>query len=610
MRKTILSLLLAMFAVMGVQAQVEKGYYTIKNNGNGNYINVLGRRTVGFASDNTSLPGTVYLIQANTQKTMNVGDGEEDDYKVTTLRSQGVDLPGYAVRGMKYVDEIVDVVVKKLQLEGEGELFGANGVGEILDKFHECFDYNLYLEPAGTDQYRIYGKTPSMQPVVEFYADHETEIREKLPKLEDKINEVIKKVLKKLDGRGTGILKPYYIHDVWERMGGASSGLTEPEAGNNDAILQFYDDVLTNEGNVWNFAYESVMMYWERVKASPTAQEYLAKLGDYSKYFDRIENIHPNFRYYIVADGNNVDFISQGNVKIQENDPSTIWTVKPCETFTKTFDAGIYRTVYQGKKEYFTTFYADFGYEVPDGCKAYAVTDIKALQKGGLAGLTEFEGVIPAQTPVLLMSTETSAKLEPSTASGTVPEGNLLVGPDYLINEYQIKTPIMETLFDMAKGLLGENSTFYAENIAQYEHLMLRNAGTVNNKYFFGISGDDLLLEDEEGNLIDPNLRVLGMGNPGDNILGFHDIWEKVNANEAFIIDEKDPVKLPVWPDIDRDGNVNVFDVTALIDIILETTPRQYEKVYDYDVADVDGDGKINVFDVTELIDIILPTQQ
>ena len=600
-----------MFAVMGVQAQVEKGYYTITNNGNGKYINVLGRKTVGFAPDNTSLPGTVYLIQADQKKSKNVGEGEENDYTVTTLRSQGIDLPGYAVRGVKYVDEIVDIVVEKLRLDGGGNLFGETGVDAILDKFHESFDYNIYLEPAGTDeegnkQFRIYGKTPSMQPVVDFYGEHKDQIQAKLPMLEDRINEVIKKVRDKLNGQGSYILQPYSIHDVWKRMGGVDSGLTEPEAGNNAAILAFYDDVLTNKDNVWNFAYESVMMYWERVKYSPseTVQGYLAQLGEYSKYFDRIENIHQDFRYYIVADGNSVDFISQGNAKILDDDKSTIWTVKECETFTKTFDEDIYRTVYQGKSEYFTTFYADFGYEVPEYCKAYAVTDIKALQEGGLAGLTEFEGVIPAQTPVLLMSTKTTAELRLSLKSGTVPEGNMLRGTDYLINEYSVTTPQVKALFEMAKSLLGEESELYKKLVNDYGHLMMRNAGTVNNKYFFGLDVEKDLYNKFE----DSPIRTLGNT---DNILAFSQEWGKINANEAFLVDEEyDPIKLPVWPDIDRDGKVDVFDVTALIDIVLETTPRQYEDKYDYDVADINSDDSIDVFDVTPLIDIILSSNE
>ena len=599
MRKTVLSLLLAMFAVMGVQAQIKKGYYTITNNGK--YINVLGRKTVGFASDNTSLPGTVYLIQAD-QKKKNPAVGEENDYAVTTLRSQGIDLPGYASRGIKYVDEIVDVVVQKLRLEGGGNLFGETGVDAILDKFHESFDYNLYLEPAGTDQYRIYGKTPSMEPVVEFYDEHQTEIQAKLPMLEDKINEVIRKVLQKTNGSGSSILLDYSIHDVWAEMVKKYPDLPEPVAKNNEAILDFYHAVLTDKNKVWDFAYESVIPYWNRFIAHDKVKEFLKEHSEYEKYLNKVINVQPDFRYYIVADGSSVDFISQGNAKIIENDASTIWTVKQCKTFTKKFDENTYRTVYQGAKEYFTTFYADFGFEVPEGCKAYAVTDIKALREGGLAGLTEFDGVVPAQTPVLLMSTETTAELKLSLESGTVPEGNLLKGPDYLVNEYQIKTPLLVTLFDMAKGLLGENSTFYEENIAQYEHLMLRNAGTVNNKYFFGLSADDL--NDVE------NLRVLGMGYEGDNIPGFHDIWEKVKANEAFLIDENDPVKLPVWPDVNRDGNVDVYDINALLEIYLDndfTKPYIYEN-YDHDVADINRDGKIDVYDIQLLIDIYLET--
>ena len=160
MKKLILSFMLASFAVTAVNAQkISKGYYSIKNNGNGKYINVLGRKTVGFTSDNSSAPGTIYLIDATQTKTKNVGDGEADDLAVEVLRSQGVDLPGYAKRAYNYVPTIVHLVVEKLKLEGEGELFGTTGVDAIWDKFEEGFDYNLYVESLGNNQYRIYGST-------------------------------------------------------------------------------------------------------------------------------------------------------------------------------------------------------------------------------------------------------------------------------------------------------------------------------------------------------------------------------------------------------------------------------------------------------------------
>ena len=52
--------------------------------------------------------------------------------------------------------------------------------------------------------------------------------------------------------------------------------------------------------------------------------------------------------------------------------------------------------------------------------------------------------------------------------------------------------------------------------------------------------------------------------------------------------------------DVDRNGKVNVSDVTALINMILDITEKDMES------ADVDGNGKINVSDVTALINIIL----
>ena len=50
--------------------------------------------------------------------------------------------------------------------------------------------------------------------------------------------------------------------------------------------------------------------------------------------------------------------------------------------------------------------------------------------------------------------------------------------------------------------------------------------------------------------------------------------------------------------DVNGDGSVNVMDITALIDEIMNdgTNPR----------ADVNGDGDINVMDITALIDIIM----
>ena len=60
---------------------------------------------------------------------------------------------------------------------------------------------------------------------------------------------------------------------------------------------------------------------------------------------------------------------------------------------------------------------------------------------------------------------------------------------------------------------------------------------------------------------------------------------------------DKDAVVV-VPGDVNGDGDVNVMDITALIDIIMNDG--------DNPAADVNGDGQINVMDITALIDIIM----
>ena len=52
--------------------------------------------------------------------------------------------------------------------------------------------------------------------------------------------------------------------------------------------------------------------------------------------------------------------------------------------------------------------------------------------------------------------------------------------------------------------------------------------------------------------------------------------------------------------DINGDGEINVSDVTALINKILGSS------TYSDAVCDINGDGEINVSDVTALINLIL----
>ena len=561
-------------------AEVADGYYNIKTS-DGKYVNVAGRKTVTLASD-TKSAGTVIRVSA-------------DANGVKVLRSQGVDVPGYAKKAMNYVPEIVQLAVDKLHAEGSGAILGEHGLDAIMEEFNKSFDYNLYLEKSG-DAYRIYGRTPSMKPVVDFYAKNKANVDAKLPQLEAFINSAIDKVLEKTGNRGASILVDFKLHDVWQNMDGT---LTEPV--DEASTMKFYEEVLSSETNVWNFAYQTAMIYWGNLKYNDTFKKYIGKLGDYAKYIDKVENIRPNFKYYIVPSGSGVDFISQGNEAIINNNASAAWTMQAVTTFLVELPTEKNVTVYPTSggtqktyKEYYTTLYTDFAYTLPEGVKAYKVTEI--TEKYGVAKREEITGVIPAQTPVLLVGESNTATLTLSTEAGTAITHNLLVGPDALINEYQIQTPQVVSLFEFAKEILGESA--YKAYVEKYEHLMLKNAGTVNNKYFFGLTEDDL------GDVT--NLRILGMGY--ENELGFHDIWEKIDANKAFILtNDYDPVKLFLVGDVNRDGAVSIADVTALVNIILGKAkyPDDNDK-YDFEAANVNGDKTISIADVTALVNIIL----
>ena len=72
-----------------------------------------------------------------------------------------------------------------------------------------------------------------------------------------------------------------------------------------------------------------------------------------------------------------------------------------------------------------------------------------------------------------------------------------------------------------------------------------------------------------------------------------------------FFLDEVMAASESLAGDVNRDGKVDISDVTALIDIVLgkdAAVPYQY----DHDAADVNDDGRIDISDVTALIDIIL----
>ena len=252
----------------------------------------------------------------------------------------------------------------------------------------------------------------------------------------------------------------------------------------------------------------------------------------------------------------------------------------------------------------YKTLYVDFAYELPknENVKALKVTDVT---EAGVAVTEEITGVVPAQTPVLLMSTDVenlTKTLALSTEVGTPVTDNQLVGADYLINKYEINTPQVESIFTLLAKL--------SQSLAnEYSYLKRKNAGTVNNKYFFGLTKDDLKLcyylnDNEEKDCV---VRSLSMG---DEKLGFYNNWT-AKANEAFLVSEKpNPILLMLKGDVNRDGSITIADVTALVNIILGKATEGDTHNYDFEAAHVNADEDITIADVTALVNIILKKTQ
>ena len=100
---------------------------------------------------------------------------------------------------------------------------------------------------------------------------------------------------------------------------------------------------------------------------------------------------------------------------------------------------------------------------------------------------------------------------------------------------------------------------------------------------------------------------VLSQGDSGHqsvDITGIsHDIYLEVTSttNKYTVADITDQYSY-LLGDLNNDGEVNISDVTVLVDILLSNSVD--EEILER--GDLNGDGEVNISDVTVLIDILL----
>lgn len=140
---------------------------------------------------------------------------------------------------------------------------------------------------------------------------------------------------------------------------------------------------------------------------------------------------------------------------------------------------------------------------------------------------------------------------------------------------------------DVTVAASGDTTVYDVSGITAY------GAGMMYNNVFFAGEEDEVLLALTytgdgvlEGFTASAG-TLTGNSNPYTLIMPAEDVVISATAATAGI-----------HGDVNGDGDVNVMDITALIDVIMNDgdNPR----------ADVDGNGDINVMDITALIDIIM----
>ena len=94
------------------------------------------------------------------------------------------------------------------------------------------------------------------------------------------------------------------------------------------------------------------------------------------------------------------------------------------------------------------------------------------------------------------------------------------------------------------------------------------------------------------------NSNITVTNDEGTTTIALADVQDMYFSNDAG-----DPTPGYIAGDVNADGEVNIGDVTALIDYLLSDNDAAGINLQ---AADVQGDGEINIGDVTALIDLLL----
>ena len=275
---------------------------------------------------------------------------------------------------------------------------------------------------------------------------------------------------------------------------------------------------------------------------------------------------------YLVDDNGKLAINSSSSAK------NAKWYIKPVTYFN------VKPEVEFGGK-YYTTMYVPFAFKLSKNVeKAYAVT---AIDTDGSVQIEEVAAngeTVPAGTPVILecnsnvaadcqliptdaplFTTPNVSNTEnaPSASTATNYTGTNLLKGNYYCNQDGTMT------FSKPSGTGSFNANHYTAR--------------TNKMYTIGITASE----------------KLGFVKATDAAMPANKAWIEYDGTAELVL----PIEnTTLKGDVNMDGQVNVADVTTLVDYILGKNPSPC----DGNACDVNEDGNVNVSDVTSLVDIIL----
>ena len=264
---------------------------------------------------------------------------------------------------------------------------------------------------------------------------------------------------------------------------------------------------------------------------------------------------------------------------------NTKWYIEPVTSFNVKPEVS-----YGGK--FYTTLYVPFAYTLGNNVlKAYTVTSVDADGNVQIEEIAASGGKVPAGTPVILECTSSNAadcklnivkaespiftaavakvQYAPAQSTATNYTGTNILKGDYFKNE--------DAAFSYQYNRSGSNSSSTL-NLQNY-------TAPTASMYVLGITASGKM----------GLVKATGTAMPANKA------WLEYTGTAELVL----PFSASKPGDVNRDGNVTIADVTALVDIILGKDPGP-NYTYDHEAANVNGDSDITIADVTALVDIIL----